>query len=76
MKLAIRKLRAGLAVSVQSLAEGMGVSPQAVGKWERGESYPRAEQLPKLAELLHCRVDDLFEGVNEDAGDEAGQEPV
>ena len=48
----------------------MGVSQQAVGKWERGESLPRAEQLPKLAELLHCKIDDLFDKGADREGEE------
>ena len=35
----------------------MKVSPQAVGKWERGEGYPNASQLP----ALHCTIDELYQ---------------
>ena len=36
------------------------VSPQAVSKWERGESYPDVLLLPTLARLLACSVNDFF----------------
>lgn len=44
-----------------SLAAVMKVSPQAVGKWERGEGYPAASQLPELAAALHCTIDELYQ---------------
>lgn len=54
-----RRIAAGLTQG--GLANLMGVSYQAVGKWERGESFPVAAQLPALANALHCRIDDLYE---------------
>lgn len=39
----------------------MKVSQQAVGKWERGECYPSAAQLPELAAALHCTIDELYQ---------------
>lgn len=56
----LRFLREQANMSVKDVAEEMQVSPQAVGKWERNESFPRAEQLPKLADLFHCTIDALF----------------
>ena len=57
----IRKLRSERNMSTAQLANAMGVSIQAVGKWERGEAFPRADQLPRLAETLGCKIDKLFE---------------
>ena len=57
----IRKLRAKRGISTAQLATTMNVTVKAVGKWERGEGYPRAEQLPKLAETLGCKIDELYE---------------
>lgn len=56
----LRFLREKANLSVKDVADEMKVSPQAVGKWERNESFPRAEQLPKLADLFHCTIDALF----------------
>ncbi len=56
----LKFLRERANLSVKSVAAEMQVSPQAVGKWERNESMPRAEQLPKLADLLGCTIDTLF----------------
>ena len=38
----------------------MGTSQAAVGMWETGARMPRADKLPKLAEVLGCSVADLF----------------
>lgn len=56
----IRELRTEKGLTALKLAAIMGVSFQAVGKWERGEAMPRADQLPKLAEAFGCKIDDLY----------------
>ena len=38
----------------------LGVSAQAISKWERGICYPDITFLPTLAETLGCTVDDFF----------------
>lgn len=38
----------------------LGVSAQAVSKWEREECHPDIIFLPELARVLECSVDDLF----------------
>ena len=44
------------------LAEALGVSPQAVSKWENDLSCPDIMLLPKLAKLLDTSVDILLSG--------------
>ena len=44
------------------LAEKLGVSPQSVSNWERGESLPDVGLLPDLAQVLHCSVDAILMG--------------
>lgn len=39
----------------------MGVSPQAVYKWEKEICYPDITFLPTLASLIGCTVGDFFE---------------
>ena len=38
----------------------IGVSRQAVSKWEREECYPDITLLPALAALLGCGINDFF----------------
>lgn len=39
----------------------IGVSAQAVFKWEQNICYPDIIFLPRLARILECRIDDFFE---------------
>lgn len=41
-------------------AARLGVSQAAVAGWESGESYPSADKLPTIAEVLGCSIDELF----------------
>lgn len=47
------------------LAEMLGVSAQAVSKWENDVSCPDIMTLPLLAERLGCTVDELLTGREE-----------
>lgn len=44
----------------EELAELVGVSPQAVSKWENAQSCPDIQLLPKLAALFGISVDELL----------------
>lgn len=52
------RLKAGM--SQEKVAEQMGVSRQAVTKWESGQTSPSTENLFKLAELFGTSVDLLL----------------
>ena len=47
-------------ISQMQLANELGISQQAINKWETGESLPRADKLLQLAEILGCTVDELL----------------
>ena len=49
-KIAIARKRINLSQS--ELAQQVSITPQAVGKWERGESMPDIATLNRLAEIL------------------------
>ena len=42
------------------LAEMLGVSAQAVSKWERDLCYPDITVLPRIAALVGCSINDFF----------------
>lgn len=62
----IKQLRKSRGMTQDQLAELVGVSPQAVSKWENDISSPDISLLPKLAEIFQVTTDSLL-GVPEKA---------
>ena len=58
----IYALRKGKGITQNDLGERLSVSPQAVSKWERGETLPDTAILPDLANVLETSVDNLLCG--------------
>ncbi len=56
----LARLRRQAGYTQETLAEAMGVSRQAVGKWESGQAMPEAATLVDLADLLGCSLDQLM----------------
>jgi len=56
----IRKHRRDMGLSQEALAERLGISFQAVSKWERNETYPDVVLLPAIANFFHISVDSLL----------------
>lgn len=68
----IKSLRKGLGMSQEKLAELMGISRQAVAKWENGQSAPSTANLFKLAEMLNTTTAFLL--ADDDAKDTGTEE--
>lgn len=58
----ISLLRKDKGITQEVLSERLGVSPQAVSKWENDISAPDISLLAKLAEILGVSVDELLSG--------------
>ena len=56
----IAALRKERGMTQEMLANNLGVTNQAVSKWENDQSYPDIEQLPNLADLFGVSIDSLF----------------
>ncbi|MGN7385238.1 helix-turn-helix transcriptional regulator [Paenibacillus sp. SAFN-117] len=56
----ISKLRRQRGMTQEQLANRLGVSYQAVSKWENEQSCPEITLLPLLADLFEITLDDLF----------------
>lgn len=52
--------RKGLGLTQDALAELLGVTAQAVSKWENDQSCPDITMLPRLAEIFHTTTDALL----------------
>ena len=64
----LQALRKENALSQEGLAEMLGVSRQAVSKWELGEGYPEVDKLLVLSKKLDVSLDSLLgEGTAPDA---------
>ena len=65
-------LRKANKLSQEALAEKLGISRQAVSKWERAEASPDTDNLIALAKLYHVSLDELLKINEEEETDSAG----
>lgn len=56
----ITKCRKKLGMTQETLAQTLGVTNQAVSKWELDQSCPDIQLLPQLADIFGITVDELF----------------
>ena len=59
---ALKRRRTEKGLTQEQLAEQLGVSRQAVSKWEKGLSEPSTANLLALAKLYSISVDTLLQG--------------
>lgn len=52
--------RKSLGLTQDALAEQLGITAQAVSKWENDQSCPDISMLPRLAEIFGCTTDSLL----------------
>lgn len=71
----IYTLRRKNGLSQEQLAEKIGVSRQAISKWEGGLSTPELDKLKALSECFHITLDELT-GEQKAPADSSEQEPV
>ena len=73
----LRKSRRRWGLTQSDVAEHLGVSPQAVSKWERGENLPDLAFLPDISKLLEVGVDEILNaGRGEQGSDEVLKELI
>ncbi len=60
----IKELRLRAKLTQEGLAAKIGVTPSAVGNYERGVSFPKEEVLMALFEALNCTPNELLGNVN------------
>lgn len=54
------QLRKSKGLSQEDLADSLGVSRQAVSRWEQGSTYPDFQNIRKLMDLFHVSADYLI----------------
>ncbi|MBQ3074601.1 MAG: helix-turn-helix transcriptional regulator, partial [Clostridia bacterium] len=57
----VKRLRTERKLTQEQLAEALGVSAQAISKWETSETYPDGSLLVPLAQRLEVSLDELFD---------------
>lgn len=56
----IKALRQRRGVTQEALAQHLGVTAQAVSKWERGAATPDIGMLPSISAYFGVTIDELF----------------
>ena len=56
----LKRIRKDNNLSQEQLAEKLGVSRQAVSKWESGQSYPEMEKVLLICKLFNYNIDELM----------------
>ena len=56
----ILKYRKKSGLSQEELANKLGVTFQAISKWENAKAAPDISFLPTMADIFECSIDDLF----------------
>ena len=56
----ISRLRKERGLSIRQIQEAMGFNtPQAIFKWQRGETLPTIDNFLVLSELFHTTIDEI-----------------
>ena len=56
----IKSLRKAKNISQEVLAKYLGISFQAVSKWEKGDTMPDVAMIPAIASFFGVSTDELF----------------
>ena len=56
----IRELRRRDGRTQEALAEAIGVTSQAISRWEANGGYPDMEMIPSIANYFGITIDELF----------------
>lgn len=67
----IQMLRKQQGLSQEQLADALGISRQAVSKWESEQSLPELDKLPGLSRILGASIDSLVDDALEPAAPSA-----
>lgn len=59
-KITLKGARANKNMKQRELASLVGVSRDTIGKWEKGSSFPNANQIAKLEKALNIEYKDII----------------
>ena len=58
----LKRIRKDNNISQEQLAEELGVSRQAISKWESSVSYPEMDKIITICNKYNVKIDDLLYG--------------
>lgn len=67
MNFDLERIRKSAKLSQSQLGKKLDVDYRTIGNWEKGKSYPNAEQLWRISEVCHCSPNDILGWTQEDA---------
>ncbi|MBO4920720.1 MAG: helix-turn-helix transcriptional regulator [Lachnospiraceae bacterium] len=56
----IKELRKRDGRTQDDIATALGITNQAVSRWEANKAYPDMEMIPAIANYFHVSIDELF----------------
>lgn len=56
----LRELRKSKNLTIKAVCSALGVSPQALGKWENGKSLPTLDNLYALSHMYQTKINDIL----------------
>ena len=59
MALTLRALRVNCGLDQRTAAKEIGVTPETLGSWERGKSFPTVPQITKIENLYGVNYADI-----------------
>lgn len=72
----IQKLRKENGLSQEELSYQLGVSRQAVSKWERDNGYPETEKIVRMSKIFHVTLDYLLNEEGTQASEAAAEQGI
>ena len=73
----LKKIRKENNLSQEQLADCLGVSRQAISKWESGSAYPEMDKIIALCDKFNVNIDDLLhKDIKEVKGEEESKKKI
>lgn len=60
MAITLKALRVNKGLDQKAAAEILGITPETLGRWERGKSFPTVPQITKIEELYCVSYSDII----------------
>ncbi len=73
----LKKIRKEQNLSQEELADKLGVSRQAISKWESGQAYPEMDKIITICNMFNVNIDDLLHSdIKEVKGEEESKKKI